>query len=250
MAARIVLSLDDRILQELVLAKPVTVVGRHPDCDLVIEHAAVSGRHLLLRLVNTTVYAEDLASTNGTRVNGLAAHHQVIHHLDVIEVGLHKLHFFDDALLAGKVGGLESTVHTDFERTTFGAFEQSQPPRAPRAADELDSTQAIRHDATLRIDPAGAARAAPPPGHVALRVVDGAGAGTFVSLQKANTMIGDPATETALVVRRGDSYFLARFSGHATPRLNGRDLGPGTHRIAPGDAIDVGGSRFEVVQGQ
>lgn len=250
MAARIVVSLEDRIQQEAVLAKPVTVVGRHPDCDIVIEHPAVSGRHMLLRVVNTTVYAEDLASTNGTRVNGLTAHHQVVHHLDVIEVGVHKLHFFDDALLAGALGGLESTVHTDFERTALGDLPPAPTPA--RRHDELDATQAIHRAATVVLGPAQETvrTDAPAGAGLALRIASGAGQGSWVALDKANTMIGDPATETALVVRRGEAYYLARFSGHAVPRLNGRDLGPGTHRIAPGDAIDVGGSRFEVVEGR
>ncbi len=249
MAARIVVSLDDRIQDEAALAKAITVVGRHPDCDIVIEHPAVSGRHMLLRVVNTTVYAEDLASTNGMRVNGLTAHHQVIHHLDVIEVGVHKLHFFDDSLLTGALGGLESTVHTDFERTAMG---DAPPPPPARRADELDATQAIPRAATVVLGPSQETvrTGAPSAGALALRIAAGAGEGSWVALDKANTMIGDPATETALVVRRGEAYYLARFSGHAVPRLNGRDLGPGTHRISPGDAIDVGGSRFEVVQGR
>jgi hypothetical protein len=50
------------------------------------------------------------------------------------------------------------------------------------------------------------------------------------------------------VVRRGENYYLARFSGNRAPRLNRRDLGPGTHAIAPQDVIDVGGSSFEVVK--
>ena len=40
MAARIVLSFGDEIVREVELARPVTVVGRHPECDVVIEHPA------------------------------------------------------------------------------------------------------------------------------------------------------------------------------------------------------------------
>src|SRR5688572_16418951 len=109
-SGRLVVSFDNAIVGEVALQKPVTVVGRHPDCDLVIEHAAVSGRHALFRLVNQTVYVEDLASTNGVKVNGLPSSRQVIHHLDLIEIGWHKLHYFDDSLLAGRIGNLESTV--------------------------------------------------------------------------------------------------------------------------------------------
>jgi pSer/pThr/pTyr-binding forkhead associated (FHA) protein len=116
--ARVVVSLEGAIVTEVELDKPVTVIGRHPACDVCIDHPAVSGRHMLFRVVDRTVYAEDLASTNGTKVNGHATQHQVVHHLDMIEVGRHRLHFFDDALLAaGGLANLESTVHTDFEKT-------------------------------------------------------------------------------------------------------------------------------------
>ena len=264
MPARIVLSLDGGILKEVELAKSVTVVGRHPDCDIVVDDNAVSGRHMLFRLVNRTVYAEDLASTNGTRVNGLSVQHQVVHHLDVIEVGRHKVHFFDDTMLAGKVGGLENTVLTEYERTMMAAH--APPPvvpapaaapapaaRAAREEEDLDRTMAIPRNPALRLGPAQESvrtdiAAATTAAAVALRVLAGEKRGETISLARANTMIGNPGGDTALVVRRGDSYYLARFSGNRAPRLNRRDLGPGTHPIAPQDVIDVGGSSFEVIK--
>ena len=60
-------------------------------------------------------------------------------------------------------------------------------------------------------------------------------------------MVGDTGTDTALVVRRGRAFFLARLAGHGPMRLNERAVGPGTHPIALGDRIEVGGSGFEVV---
>ena len=158
MTARVVLSIDEAIVAEVELAKPVTVVGRHPDCDIVVEDAAVSGRHMLFRVVNTTVYVEDLASTNGTRVNGLSTTHQVVHHLDTIEVGRHKLHFFDAALLAGRLAGLESTVLTEYERTMMAQhMPQPAPPPPParRGDEDLSRTLAMRRDPSLQLGPAG-----------------------------------------------------------------------------------------------
>jgi len=121
MATRVVVSLDGAIVREVELSRPVMVVGRHPDCDIVLDHAAISMRHALFRVVNRTVYIEDLASTNGTLVNGIASSNQVLHHLDLIQVGMHKLHFFDDSLMAGGVTDLEKTVLSDYERTMLAA---------------------------------------------------------------------------------------------------------------------------------
>ena len=253
MGARVVLSLDGEILTEVELEKAVTVVGRHPTCDICIDHPAVSSRHLLFRIVNTTVYVEDLASTNGTKVNGLSTGHQVVHHLDLIEVGKHKLHFFDDAMLAGGVGNLESTVQTDYERTMLAAHAP-EATKAPKPAPEMDlsRTMAIPRE-TLRQGPVHEVvrtddtTPVPVAEALALRVQSGARVGEIIALEQANTMLGTAGSDTALVVRRGSSFYLARFGGARPPRLNREELGPGTHRLSPGDVIEVGGSAFEVM---
>lgn len=255
MAARLVLSFDDEIVREVELTRPVTVVGRHPDCDVVIEHPAVSGRHMLFRVVSRTVYVEDLASTNGTKVNGIATSHQVVHHLDMIEVGRHKIHFFDDALMTGSVGSLESTVLTDYERTMLAAHvvvpEPASAPAARRGDDELSRTAAMARDPTLRLGEGGEAMPADnvaATADIALRVTAGTGRGNLIRLDRANTMIGIAGGETALVVRRGQGFYLARFGGHRSPRLNRAELGPGAHPIGLHDVIDVGGNTFEVIR--
>jgi predicted component of type VI protein secretion system len=254
MAARVVLSFDDEIVREVELTRPVTVVGRHPDCDVVIEHPAVSGRHVLFRVVNRTVYVEDLASTNGTKVNGIVTSHQVVHHLDMIEVGRHKMYFFDDALMAGSVGSLESTVLTDYERTMLAAHvavPEPAPAQPRRGDDELSRTAAMARDPTLRLGEGGEVMAAEnvaATADIALRVTAGTGKGNLIRLDRANTMIGAAGGETALVVRRGQGFYLARFGGHRPPRLNRADLGPGAHPIALHDVIDVGGNTFEVIR--
>ena len=204
---------------------------------------------MLFRIVSKTVYAEDLASTNGMKVNGIGASHQVVHHLDLIEVGRHKLHFFDDELLAGGVGNLESTVQTDFERTMMAAHLPE--PKAPVTEVDLSKTQYIPRDPTLRLGAAQeSVRTEADAGTVvlALRVLAGERPGEVIALNRPNTMIGAAGADTALVVRRGAAFFIARLSGSRPPKLNRKELGPGTHPIAPQDRIDVGGWSFEVIQ--
>jgi len=252
MAARVVLSYNDEILSEVELSRPVTVVGRHPGSDIVIDHPAISGRHMLFRVVNRTVYVEDLASTNGTKVNGIAISHQVIHHLDLVEVGRHKIHFFDDALMAGKVGSLESTVLTDYERTLLAAQAPAAASAAPAPAreeeEDLSRTLAIARNPALDLSGADKPAASADGVTLALRVTEGERKGALISLANANTMIGNVGGDTALVVRRGHGLFLSRFGGSHPPRLNRRDLGPGSHPIALSDVIDVGGTTFQVIQ--
>jgi hypothetical protein len=109
---------------------------------------------------------------------------------------------------------------------------------------------AIPRDPSLRLGPAqeSVRTDLPDAGTLALRVLAGGTAGEIVALNKPNTMIGVAGGDTALVIRRGRSFFIARLSGNRSPRLNRMELAPGTHPIAPQDTIDVGGWSFEVIE--
>ncbi len=250
MATRVVVSFEGAIVAEVELTRPVTVIGRHPDCEIVLEHPAVSLRHALLRVVDRTVYLEDLASTNGTLVNGIPASHQVLHHLDLVQAGMHKLHFFDDALLAGGVNDLESTVLNEYEHTMLASAAAPAPAApapapAPPAAADLSRTMAIPR-------PEGLAAPSPGPGasprvDLALRFPGPGGAQEYLRLDRANTLVGIAGGDAALVVKRGTGLFLAPLAGHGRMRLNGEPVGPGTRAIREGDRIEVGGTSYELV---
>jgi serine phosphatase RsbU (regulator of sigma subunit)/pSer/pThr/pTyr-binding forkhead associated (FHA) protein len=47
-----------------------TILGRHPECDVVLDVAAVSRQHAQIMRVNSDFLIEDLGSRNGTIVNG------------------------------------------------------------------------------------------------------------------------------------------------------------------------------------
>ena len=53
------------------IARDVTIVGRHGRlCDVTLEHASISKIHCLIARTDGLLFFRDLASTNGTRVNG------------------------------------------------------------------------------------------------------------------------------------------------------------------------------------
>jgi hypothetical protein len=205
---------------------------------------------MLFRVVDQTVYVEDLASTNGTIVNGLPATHQVVHHLDLIEAGKHKLHFFDEAMLSTSVASLENTVVTEYERTMLAAhaaIAEAVPAAkpAPREEDDLDRTRMIRaYNGESPLDMSRPGAKGPP---LALYVLRGDERGRTIALDKANTMIGTAGSDTALVVKRAGKLLIARLGGPRPLKLNRRELGPGTHPLQERDVIDVGASTFEVV---
>jgi sigma-B regulation protein RsbU (phosphoserine phosphatase) len=55
----------------LVLEGDRSVLGRHPDCEVVLDSASVSRQHAQILKENGQYYVEDLHSRNGTFVNGL-----------------------------------------------------------------------------------------------------------------------------------------------------------------------------------
>jgi len=62
------------ISRVFILQKERVVIGRDPGCDLVLDSMNISRRHVVLCCSEDQVTIEDLASTNGTQVNGETLH--------------------------------------------------------------------------------------------------------------------------------------------------------------------------------
>jgi pSer/pThr/pTyr-binding forkhead associated (FHA) protein len=73
-------------------AEPL-VIGRLPECGVVLADSNVSRRHAELRRNGDTVVLTDLGSTNGTRVNGAPVRERVLASGDEVSVGSTKLIF-------------------------------------------------------------------------------------------------------------------------------------------------------------
>lgn len=67
-------------------AEPV-VIGRLPECAVVLSDPNVSRRHAQVTRQGTEIVVADLQSTNGTRVNGVPVRERVLHDGDEITVG-------------------------------------------------------------------------------------------------------------------------------------------------------------------
>jgi len=69
------------------------VLGRLPECAVVLNDANVSRRHAEIRRRGSDVVVVDLGSTNGTRVNGVRVKEQLLNDGDEIEVGTSTVRF-------------------------------------------------------------------------------------------------------------------------------------------------------------
>jgi serine/threonine protein kinase len=71
------------------LSKPVSTVGRSADCQIIIKAADVSKEHCRLLLKPKAVVIQDLASANGTFVNGEPIDRAVLNDGDLLRVAEH-----------------------------------------------------------------------------------------------------------------------------------------------------------------
>ncbi len=81
--------------QEIIKVYPIkkneVLVGRHPDCDLVLDDPLVSRKHCRILIKNDSVFIEDLNSTNGTFLNGKRISFSELKIGDEISIGIYNL---------------------------------------------------------------------------------------------------------------------------------------------------------------
>jgi len=76
-----------------VLGADPVVIGRLPECTVVLNDPNVSRRHAEIRRRGNEVVVVDLQSTNGTKVNGRTVREQILTDGDEVVVGTSALRF-------------------------------------------------------------------------------------------------------------------------------------------------------------
>src|SRR5689334_6131193 len=151
--AKLILSVDGQVLKEFTLSKERTLIGRKAHNDIQIDNLAVSGEHAAIITILNDSFIEDLGSTNGTMVNGKPIKKHFLQNNDVIEIGKHKLKYFNDAPAA-------AAGAADFEKTMIiRSPSKSAPAPAPAAAPAPAPAPAAAAAAPAAAAPAPAAAA-------------------------------------------------------------------------------------------
>jgi hypothetical protein len=249
---KVVLALDDKPLGELSLSAPRITIGRRTTCDIAIDHPAVSGNHAVIFLEDNAYVVADLDSTNGTLVNGVAVKKQVLHHLDVIEVGRHKLYYFDHTSSMAARAAIDTTANY--------ATKVLPPMPRPAANDASEApiatTQGIARNSRnlieeLEVGPLasreGAQKLPETKPEYMLRYLSGPRAGEIAELNRDSVLLGEPGSHTVAVMRRSSGYFLTHLTSKSTLRVNGTPLGPGARRLSEYDFIDFNGTMIEFI---
>ncbi len=76
------------------ILRDVTVVGRHPECDVVIDQVSLSKRHCVFVKTDGLLVIRDLATTNGTKVKGQKVRWAALLPDDKISLGGYKVRIY------------------------------------------------------------------------------------------------------------------------------------------------------------
>src|SRR5690349_24339519 len=155
--AKLILSVDGQVLKEYTLSKERTLIGRKPHNDIQIDNLAVSGEHAAIITILNDSFIEDLGSTNGTMVNGKPIKKHFLQNNDVVEIGKHKLKYFNDAPAQASAA--------DFEKTMIirnPAKAAPPPPKADAGLGETVTNLKPGSDATRPVPPPAAEQTSPP----------------------------------------------------------------------------------------
>ena len=99
--------------------REVMIIGRNPDCDLVLEPKSVSRRHAALVHRSGEFVIKDIGSTRGTYVNGLRLTQPVVlKNGNIVQVGEIQLAFNAQAVQVQEGEEDQSTVFAAIDMTT------------------------------------------------------------------------------------------------------------------------------------
>ena len=272
------LYLPDGTTLDIPLARERTTIGRRADNDICLPNLAVSGEHAVVVTILADSFLEDLNSTNGTLVNGNPVGKHFLRDRDQIDIGRHKLVYCvdDDAAVDAEVlAGMARISARDFgERVEpakpFARAYAKAPDLAPAqehrqterdivggaasvqpAEGQAMPTAASAEPTRKTTSGAATAPAAPPPPsasqQASLKLLSGINAGALVGLTKAETTVGRPGVQVAVIVQAGTSFRLKPVEGASPPRINGKPVDGEGIQLAHGDTIEIAGARLEFV---
>lgn len=247
--AKLILSMDGLTLKEIPLSKERITIGRKPHNDIQIDNLAISGEHAAIVTILNDSFLEDLASTNGTFVNGQQIQKHFLQNNDVIELGKYRLKYINEGAPAAPQADFEKTMvlRPDMMRK---AMEQAKPGAEPAGV----KTQPSPMMPPIAPAPVAPAAATPQPAAPAgapqlplgsIQLLNGANAGKELDLVKNLTTLGKPGVQVAVIARRPHGYFITHVEGAQFPVVNGVTLDAQAHPLKDHDVIELAGVKME-----
>src|SRR5262245_41765505 len=131
--ARLVLSLDNRVLAEYNMNKNGYTIGRLPKNNIRINNRRAPVHHSLIIKLLTASFTRDLTDPTGPNVNGKLIKKHALQHGDVVTVGHHQLRFVED-----------DEAQDEFEKTMV--IQPSSRPAAEKMRAAKDTAEKVSAD--------------------------------------------------------------------------------------------------------
>jgi hypothetical protein len=228
--AKLILSMDGLVLNEVALAKERTTIGRKPHNDIQIDNLAISGEHAVILTLLQDSFLEDLNSTNGTFVNGQAIKRHFLQNGDVIELGKYKIKYVNEPAAVSDVIETDKTVAL-------------RPEEMSRLAAQMKGHGAAAESPAVAPPPRPAEA---PAMRAFVQILVGAGAGKEMEITKTLTTLGRPGVQVAVITRRPQGYFLTHVEGDRLPMVGTTTLQPNKpHPLQSHDIIEIAGVKME-----
>lgn len=247
---KLILKFDDRELQECAIGLHGVTIGRLPDNLLVIDNAAVSGRHARVYREGERYVVEDLKSTNGTFIDHKPVTRHTLRDGDAMIVGKHIVIF-------SMAGGEDApAIEPEAFVPEIGGTMMLDTHQHRELLSGLDSDGPVKNAAA---PPAGSKteRATAPAQVGTLRVLSGKANERQYTLSAHTSVIGKADTAlvrlsgwfkpkmAAAIARKGEGYSATALGGKV--KINGQPLA-GRHDLKDGDIVEVSGLTLEFRQ--
>jgi len=280
-APKLIISLENKIVEEIPIEKEILTIGRRTDNDLCLDNLAISGYHSQISTVLDDCFLEDLGSTNGTFVNSEIIKKHALKDGDIIDIGNHRIKYVNHLAT--------SSANSDFEKTLIltATSERKNPlsteqdvQELEEKIDELDDgsddeaedleltrnnierlmkakkeqeqqtklqkSKAQIDNTELQINSRSASEKI---GRI--QILNGKNSGKEISLDKSLTTVGKPDVAVVGITKRENDYFIIHIDGNIdTPsKLNGDVIKGKAQPLTTHDIIDVAGIKLEFFLG-
>ena len=267
----IIISDDETETQdEEVIDNGNTIIGRAPDCDIVLDDLLVSRHHLRIICILGDCFLEDMNSANGTMVNDRLTNKCPLEHGDTITIGKYSLKY-DTA------NATESTEE-EFDKARVQLIKQLSSPDDAETADEtpqkftgdidlpdsaiaanIDTTQSSTQETIPPEEDTDEQTQTPAQSRVKaenpkerlgnITIISGSRQGHNMFLTKSVTSIDKSGQRVAAVTRRSDGYFLVPL-GDGSPDnisvvINGEEVNRRIFPLWSNDIIELDGTEME-----
>jgi predicted component of type VI protein secretion system len=152
-------SLDDAA--NIRIDAPIMLIGRGPECDVVLNSRKVSRKHCVIALYRDSLIVRDLGSTNGVRVNGHRTEEAKLRDGDELMIANLRYRFKPHSRTRAPGDSASGS-----RRVSDSALENAEEPIAipesefPNVAKSVHSPTPITTPPPVAVNPNGAERSA------------------------------------------------------------------------------------------